>query len=119
MLTLSLNVDGVQRKTKRLARNAKDVEPALTIFDRYYRARVDWRFASDIDSQGLCDGSGRGGRTHAQPYGSRRRQWQRRVPAGSPHSLETEYVNAGYRLGELFEPNVEASCSDAIGQLEK
>jgi hypothetical protein len=34
LLTLSLNADGVQRKTKTLARTAKDIEPALKIFDR-------------------------------------------------------------------------------------
>jgi phage gpG-like protein len=47
MLTLSINVDGIQRKIKTLARTAKDLEPALKIFDRYYRARVDQRFASE------------------------------------------------------------------------
>jgi phage gpG-like protein len=46
MLTLSFNVDGVQRKVKTLARTAKDVEPALKIFDRYYKVRLDERFLS-------------------------------------------------------------------------
>jgi phage gpG-like protein len=46
MLTLSLNAGFMQRKIKTLAKTARDVTPALKIFDRYYRARVDQRFAS-------------------------------------------------------------------------
>jgi phage gpG-like protein len=46
MLTISLSVDGVQRKIKTLARTAADLEPALKIFDAYYKARLAERFAS-------------------------------------------------------------------------
>ena len=46
MLTISLNVDGVQRKIKTLARTAADLGPALKIFNAYYKARLAERFAS-------------------------------------------------------------------------
>jgi hypothetical protein len=46
MLTISLTVDGVQRKIKTLARTAADLGPALKIFNAYYKARLAERFAS-------------------------------------------------------------------------
>jgi phage gpG-like protein len=46
MLTISLTVDGVQRKIKTLARTAADLEPALKIFNAYYKVRLAERFAS-------------------------------------------------------------------------
>src|SRR5262245_8485263 len=47
MLTLTVNIDGIRRKLTTLAKTAKDIEPALKVFDRYYRARVDQRFGSE------------------------------------------------------------------------
>lgn len=46
MITLSVNIDGIERKLETLAETAKDLEPALRMFDGYLRARVRQRFAS-------------------------------------------------------------------------
>lgn len=47
MLTLSVNIDGLSRKLHTLAETAKDLEPALRIFDQYLRDQVAQRFASE------------------------------------------------------------------------
>lgn len=45
--TLALELDGVRRRFGLLAKSAADLTPALRTFDRYYRARVAQRFASE------------------------------------------------------------------------
>jgi phage gpG-like protein len=92
MLTLSLNVDGVQRKIKTLAKTARDVEPALKIFDRYYRARVDQRFASQ--------GPGWPARAESTEANQQRRERQARALAAHQlkRKLKKEYRRALKRL---------------------
>jgi hypothetical protein len=78
MLTISLTVDGVQRKIKTLARTAADLQPALKIFDAYYKGRLAERFAKctlTVDSKIPWAGShnegdtvGHGAHLPARPF---------------------------------------------------
>ena len=47
MLTISVSIDGLERKLHTLAETAKDLEPALRILDTYLRGRVAQRFSSE------------------------------------------------------------------------
>jgi phage gpG-like protein len=78
MLTISLNVDGVQRKIKTLARTAADLEPALKIFDAYYKARLAERFASQ----------GPGWPPHADSTEARHEHRQQQAQALAVHQLK-------------------------------
>jgi phage gpG-like protein len=46
-LTIVVEIDGMQRRLQTLVKTVKELEPALRLWDTYYRARVQRRFASE------------------------------------------------------------------------